>query len=189
MAEGRALAGAGIMTGRWTALVVLLILGMVPAISGGPAITPEQESGPSAVEQVKVLIKAPIRRLGQSRASVQATLGPPSSVWKEEVANPHDPRQTDQVHTLTYPGLVIRLYDVVVFKKEILLSVRMTQNHPGLLPDFIGQTETAINSSVGSPTISGGEVWEYHDEEGNNQVRIEFKDAVVVAVEWNFYLD
>lgn len=162
---------------------------MVPAVLAGPETSPGQESGALPTAQVKALIDAPIRRLGQSRASVQATLGPPSSVWKEEVANPHDPKQTDQVHTLTYPGLVLRLYDVVLFKKEILLSVRMTRNHPGLLPDLIGQNEKAIISSLGSPTISGGEVWEYHDEEGNNQVRIEFKDAVVVAVEWNFYLD
>jgi hypothetical protein len=177
------------MTGRRTALVVLLILGMAAAVSGRPETTPEQQSRPSAVEQVKVLVEAPIRGLGRSRDSIQAALGPPSSVRKEEVTNPHDPRQTDQVHTLTYPGLVIRIYDVVVFKKEILLSVRMTQNHSRLLPDLIGQNEKAIIASLGSPKTSGNEVWEYHDEEGNDQVRIEFKDAAVVAVEWNYYLD
>jgi len=177
------------MTRRWTGLVVLLTFATVPADSGRPETTAERKSGASSVEQVKALVEAPIQRLGRSRASVQAALGSPSSVRIEQVANPHLPSQVDQIHTLTYPGLVIRLYDVVAFKKEMLLSVRMTQNYPGPLPDLIGQTERAIISSLGPPTISGGTVWEYHDDEGNDQVRVEFKDSVVVAVEWNYYVD
>jgi len=177
------------MTGRWTVLVVLLILGSVTAVSSRPETSPEQTSGASSVEQANVLVDAPIRRLGGSRASVQAQLGPPSSVRTEDFANRHDPGQRDQIHTLTYQGLVIRLYNVVAFKKEMLLSVRMTQNYPALLPELIGQHERAIISSLGSPTILAGEVWEYQDAEGNDQMRIEFKDSVVVAVEWNYYVD
>lgn len=177
------------MTGRWICLVVLLILAMIPAVSGRPETTPGRQSDVSSVEQVNALIEAPIQRLGRSRASVQATLGPPSSVRTEQIANPHNPGQTDQIHTLTYPGLIFRLYDVVTLNKELLLSVRMTHNRPGLLPELIGQNEKAILSSLGSPTISGGEVWEYHDDEGNDQVRVEFRNSVVVAVEWNYYVD
>lgn len=177
------------MTRRWTGLVVLLILGTIPAVSGRPETIPERKSGASSIEQVKALVEAPIQRLGRSRASMQAALGPPAAVRTEQVANPHEPSQMDQIHTLTYPGLVIRLYDVVAFKKEMLLSVRMTQNYPGLLPELMGQNERTIISALGPPTISGREVWEYKDDEGNDQVRVEFKDAVVVAVEWNYYVD
>lgn len=49
---------------------------------------------------------------------MQAALGQPASVRMEQIANSHDPSQTDQIHTLTYPGFVIRLYDAVAFKKR-----------------------------------------------------------------------
>jgi hypothetical protein len=160
-------------------------------ISAGCIYRPpsKQNTASLSVKYSSELVAAPIKKLGETRGSVEAKLGPPLAVTVERVPNAHTPTQIDEIQTLTYQGLLIRVYKVVELGKEMLLSVRMTQNHPKVLPDLIGRYRKDIVSSFGSPQNAKGEAWEYDDMERHDSVRIEFKGAVVGAVQWDYYVD
>jgi hypothetical protein len=145
-------------------------------------------------KHINELIAAPLKNLGEDRRSVQSRLGAPSSLNTEQLSNRHNPAQTDQTHTLAYQGLIIRIYDVPSFKKEMLLTVRLTENRSGLLPELIGQSEKAIKDRFGNPAGVDGTVFRYipvynTDEPGEDVVKIQFSDSLVSSVEWIYYVD
>lgn len=181
-----------IIISRWSALVVLLILGTAPVVSCTWQESRRQASA-RYIDQVNALVNAPMKEFGKGRNAIQAKLGVPSSITTKQFANRHDPKQIDLIHTLSYRGLVIWIYDVVAFKKEMIASVRMTENRPGLLPELIGKNERAIKAMFGVPHRKTGTVFEYtpiyDDEPGDDVVMIEFRNSIVEAVEWDFYLD
>ncbi len=134
-------------------------------------------------------VAAPMNELGESRDSVQTKLGLPLAVKVERIPNAHIPTQTDEIQTLIYQGVSIRIYKVVELGKEMLLSVRMTQNHPEALPDLIGRDRKDILSSFGVPVVVKSEVWKYEAGETKTSMQIEFEGAMVVAVQWDYYVD
>jgi hypothetical protein len=145
-------------------------------------------------KHIKELVSAPLKNLGENLTSVQSKLGTPSALNTERLTNRHNPKQTDQIHTLTYKGLVVRIYDVPSFKKEMLLTVRLTENRPGLLPELIGQSEKTIKDTFGDPTSVDGAIFKYMpvynvDEPGEDVVKIQFNNSIVSFVEWNYYVD
>jgi hypothetical protein len=76
----------------------------------------------------------------------------------------------------------------------MLLSVRLTENCPGVLPELIGQSEKAIKAKFGDPRRVNGAVFEYMpvyniEEPGEDVIKIEFNNSVVSAVEWAYYVD
>jgi hypothetical protein len=146
------------------------------------------------VKRVNELVGIAIKRFGDNRQSVQAILGAPSTSAAVRFTNQHNPKQTDQIHTLTYKGLIVRIYDIPSFKKEMLLSVRLTENRPGLLPELIGQSEKSIKDKFGDPTSMDGTVFIYMpiyniNESGEDVVKMEFNNSIVSAVEWDYYVD
>lgn len=146
------------------------------------------------IERVNELVNTPIKQLGESTHSVQAILGTPSTSVVDQLANRHNPKQKDQIYTLTYKSLVVRIYDATSIKKEMLLSVRMTENQPGVLPELIGKTEKFIKDQFGEPQSKDINTFKYIpvyniDEPGEDVVKIEFKNSLVSAVEWDYYTD
>ena len=180
------------MIKHWTGILVLLILGTVLVVSCTREESRRRATS-SHIEQVNALVNAPMKQFGKGRSAIQAKLGAPSSATSRQYQNRHDPTQIDLIHTLSYQGLVIRIYDVVAFKKEMLGSVRMTRNRPGILPELIGKDERAIKAMFGVPHRKKGTLFEYNpvydDEPGEDVVVIEFRNSIVEAVEWDFYLD
>ncbi len=170
----------------------LLILCILPALSCLRAMPAERKA--TFNRYINELVNAPLKNLGENLASVQSKLGTPSALSTERLRNRHDPNQTDQIHTLTYKGLVVRIYDVPAFKKEMLLTVRLAENRPGLLPELIGQSEKAIKDKFGDPTGVEGAIYKYVpvynvDEPGEDVVKIQFNNSSVSSVEWNYYVD
>lgn len=137
--------------------------------------------------KVSDLIDAPTKNLGEDRSSVQSRLGAPAAIKTEKIANIYVPRQTDLIHTLTYNGLDVLIYYVVSSKKEMLFCVRMTANHPGILPELIGHDEKAIRTTFGDPTRINGRTFEY--DMGEERVQIEFGNSTVAVVQWNLSVD
>ncbi len=145
-------------------------------------------------KQINELVSAPLKNLGENLTSVQSKLGTPSDLNTERLTNRHDPKQTDQIHTLTYKGLIVRIYDVPSLKKEMLLTVRLTENKPGLLPELIGQSQKTIKEKLGDPMRVDGAIFTYVpvynvDEPGEDVVKIHFNNSIVSSVEWNYYVD
>ena len=178
--------------GRRAVSISLLMFSILSVISCNRQTPAERNA--LYVKQVNDLVNSAIKRLGENRHSVQSILGAPSASSTEQIRNQHNPKQTDQIRTLTYRGLVVRIYDVPAFNKEMLLSVRMTENMPGVLPDLIGKSEKTINAKFGDPIRTKGTVFEYIpvyniDEPGEDIVKIEFSNSIVSAIEWFYYVD
>lgn len=180
---------------HWKILAVLMIFVTVFVVSCA-----KEQSGQQLVilyaDKVNTLINMPITHFGNSRSSVQAKLGAPSNVKTEPFTNWHNPEQIDYIHTLTYPGLDIMLYDVVAYKRQFLISVRMTKNYPDLFPKLIGKDKKAVESMLGPPHIRDGTVYKYFSPlgveseiGGDDEVKIDFRNSVVEAVQWYFYID
>ncbi|MCJ7547957.1 MAG: hypothetical protein MUP30_14265 [Deltaproteobacteria bacterium] len=175
-------------------LIILLLNVSIEKIKPQKKELPKNEQMfGSYIERLNTMVNAPMKEFGKGRTAIQAKLGAPSSVTTEQIINRHDPKQIDLIHTLSYRGLVIRIYDVVALGRELLASVRMTDNRPDILPELIGKNERDIRVMFGDPDIKKGTLFKYapiyHDEPGGDVVRIEFRNSVVVAVQWDFYLD
>ncbi len=172
-----------------TCLLILYILSVISCHRETPA-----ERKAAFIKHINELISAPMKNLGESPSSVQSKLGPPSIISTEQLTNRHNPKQIDQIHTLTYKGLVVRIYDVPSFKKEMLLTVRLTENRPGLLPELIGQDEKTIKEKFGDPTSVDGAIFKYIpvynvDDPGEDIVKIQFNNSIVSSVGWFYYVD
>ena len=167
---------------KWIFIVMLCALSVLSCKREVPT-----ERKAEFIKQISDLVEMPAKIFGRSRSSVQAKLGPPIEIKTEQISNTHNPRQTDQIHTLVYKGLEVLIYDAVLYKKEMLFCVRMTVNHPGVLPELIGQDEKTIKGTFGDPTRVKEKTFEY--DIGDERVQIEFNNEHVVAVQWNLYVD
>jgi hypothetical protein len=76
---------------------------------------------------------------------------------------------------------------MILYKKEMLFCVRMTVNHPGVLPELIGQVEKTIKDTFGDPTRVKEKTFEY--DIGEERVQIEFNNERVAVVQWNLCVD
>ncbi len=160
---------------------------------GAEVSEPQGPLGTSFTENLRVLAGIPVQQFGRSTAAMTAKLGPPLSMRSKDVSNKHEPSQIDRIKTFNYKGLVVSIYDVVIYKKEILLSVRMTKNRPGVLPVLIGKDEKSIKTKYGNPDRVERHIHEYvladYEDTGIDRICIEFRNSSVVAVEWNYYVD
>ncbi len=174
------------------AIALLLMLLAADSIAGEGALQPGKAPAP-VPEDVRALVRAPLQKLGTCYKDISGVVGQPVSLSSEEIPNTHQPSQIDRITTIRYDGLVIRTYEVSVGGKEMLLSVRMTRNRPGILPLLIGASEKSIKATYGGPRYLKGNMFVYVlddvDDTGEDAVNIEFENSLVVAVEWNFYVD
>lgn len=103
------------------------------------------------------------------------------------------PEHVDKIHTINYNGITVRVYEVVAHKKELLLSVGITSNRPGVLPELVGKNEGEIKAILGTPFQTRGQEWDfktiYQDEPGEDILSLKFGNGRVVSAEWNFYVD
>ncbi len=173
-------------------LASVLLLQIAASAIAAEVMSPTGQAPGSFSENVRALVRVAAQKLGGGDETIVSTLGQPPSVSSEDIPNKHQPSQIDQIKTLRYEGLVIRLYNVVAFKKEMLLSVRMTRNLPETFPLLIGASDKTIRDKYGDPERVEGTIHRYvlrDDESGQDMVNIEFADSAVSAVEWSYYVD
>lgn len=154
--------------------------------------TPSDEvQGTSRAERVSALVNAPLRSIGQSRAGIRAKLGLWQALKVEKVHSRHDADQVDSVYTIAYGGLQLKIYEVGGFQKEMLISVRMEKNYPGVLPELVGMQEKAVELDYGIANKVEDQTLEYvvEDELGANGVSFLLQDGKVAAVEWTYYTE
>lgn len=174
------------------ARIILLMLCAGAVVSC--AVTASVEPRRVTPEERRQFVDLPRDHLGESRSAVRAVLGEPDWEILEPVANRHYPEHTDQLHTLYYPGLVIRILEATLSPGgDLLISVRMSENRTNVLPPLIGLTTREITSTYGLPSRTDGHAFEYANieepQEGEDFVSIRFDKGAVAEVEWNFYVD
>jgi hypothetical protein len=137
------------------------------------------------------LLMAPIMQLGQSRTAIISKLGRWISLETKTIVNRHDPDQKDNIYTIKYDGLILRVYRVAKHKKEMLVSVTMTKNYPRILPELIGLTRNVIESRYGTAKQVKGETFKYaiRDEIGENSMIIKYENNILMQIDWSYYVD
>lgn len=153
--------------------------------------SPEKISSGQSLQEINSLLMAPLKNIGQSRESARAKVGPWISSKTKTIANRHDADKIDNIYTLKYDGLILEIYEAVEWKKEMLLSVRMTQNQPRILPALIGSKREAIGSRFGPSEQTNSEELKYsvEDEIGKHSVIFKLHNNIVVNIQWSYYLD
>lgn len=151
----------------------------------------EEEKTKSVAERISLLMNAPIESIGQSRETIKAKLGPWRTLTVDNVPNRHDPNQVDSVYDIGYDGLMLKVYKVGGFQKEMLVIVRMTKNYPGILPQLIGLQQNAIELRYGPGVRTEDQKLEYtvEDDFGVNSVSFVLGDGKVAAVQWAYYTE
>jgi len=156
----------------------------VQAIQEGTAI---KSTGP-----INALLKTTSDKIGNSRSDVAAKIGKPLSISTEFIDNPNEPLQDDRIHTLTYDGIIIWMYQTATNNKERLLSLRMTKNIREKLPELIGKSKEYIISTFGQPSSITEGKFKYdsldEDKSGLGFMELEFKNSSVDAVELTYYI-
>lgn len=112
-------------------------------------------------------------------------LGKPKTVNMKKVPNKYHPSAEDTIKTLTYPGLVVEVYQVPKFKKEFIISLAVTKRQDKLrLPVTVGASRDFVLSRLGEPPQDDGDALTY----GNDYVdlKIGFKDSKVSRIEWYY---
>ena len=156
----------------------------VQAIQEGTAI---KSTGP-----INAFLKTTSDKVGNSRSEVTAKIGKPLTISTEFIDNPNEPLQDDRIHTLTYDGIIIWIYQTAANNKERLLSLRITKNIREKLPELIGKSKGYIISTFGQPSsITEGKI-KYdsldEDKSGLGFIELEFKKSSVDAVELTYYI-
>lgn len=153
----------------------------------------QEEAATRYASPINKLLKTTIEKVGNSRSSVATKIGKPLSISTEFIANPNEPLQDDRIHTLTYDGIIIWIYQAAGNNKETLLSVQMTKNRKEVLPELIGKSKENVISAFGQPTSITEGKFGYDslddDESGLGVIELEFKNSAVNVVELTYYID
>jgi hypothetical protein len=169
--------------------VLFLFSAGILAGAAGPAF--EQNSPALSHQEINSLLISPIKNIGQNCKSVKTKLGTWISLKTKTIANQHEVGQIDRLHTIKYDGLILTLYEVVKYKKEMLISVKMVKNYPGILPELIGMKKEDFKSRFGAAVHVEGNAYKYavQDEIGENSVSFKFENNILVGIDWSYYLD
>ena len=90
-------------------------------------------------------------------------------------------RQRIVFQTLSYPGLVVEVYQARKFKKELIMRLTMTKRQKELkVPVTLGASRDFVFSRLGQPSQNEGDIIIYGDE--GRDLNIQFKDSKVSRI-------
>lgn len=122
--------------------------------------------------------------LGKRRAEIVEQLGNPQKSTARRVRNLHDPGKTDQIFTLSYPGLRVVIYRVSEDGREMVTDVVVTGTQYRLKEGLsVGSPLTLVQKRLGSPTTRKPGYVEYESEDSApSQVRFYHKEGRITKV-------
>lgn len=106
----------------------LLILLLLAGCNRGAQQAADGVSQQEADTPVEAFFRFGPVEMGRSRESVRRALGAADSTAASVVANRHDASVNDSVFTLHYGGLAVEIYRASYDGKELLTSLRITDN-------------------------------------------------------------
>jgi hypothetical protein len=143
----------------------------------------------------KLLLLAPQKAVGVERAKIEARLGRPLSVGTDVLPRRDDQDAADQVITLDWQDVRIRLYEASSTHTVSLIGVTTTKDLPGLdTPVGIGSDRGTILRELGGPAYEDKDQIIYAlrqdgDEQPNDTMRFVFKDDRVAGIDWTFRME
>ncbi len=165
--------------GLLAALVLaLLAVGAASAGAGSPA---ERREAALRFERLAF-------PLGRSVPEVRRNLGIPLRSEVRRLRSPHDPSLTNTVTRLTYPGLVVEIFDSQgnTFVSRLILTSPRYGLIGGVGP---GSSRGALRRELGDPVLQRPDEWTYSDEAGFVDLQIRFRRDRIVRMDWTVYPD
>jgi hypothetical protein len=143
----------------------------------------------------KLFLTTPRTNVGINRAKIEARFGRPVGVGTDYVPSPTKPEAKDNVVTLEWPDLRIRLYVDSATSVVSLLGVTTTSDVLKLdSPVHVGVDRGTVLRELGGPLYEDADqvvysLKEESDDLPNETVRLVFKDDLVVGIDWTYPLD
>jgi hypothetical protein len=143
----------------------------------------------------KLFLTTPRENVGLSQAKLEARFGPPLGIGTDYVPSPTGAGAKDNVVTLEWPELRVRLYVSSETSVVSLLGVTTTSDVLKLdSPVHIGADRGTVLRELGGPLYEDGDqivysLKEESDDLPNDTVRLVFKDDRVVGIDWTFPLE
>jgi hypothetical protein len=161
---------------RWATILLLAVVtgsasdASRPQQGAASATTPRTTAGtPLTAEQRTDFLASPFEvQLCETTSVVIAALGPPSRRKTKHQRNRHQPRQMDDVITLSYQGLEFVAYKTNPLdgeSKEIHLRTTVTAaRYPVKYGLGVGASSDQVSLRLGTPTKQGSAVWIYQTD-------------------------
>jgi hypothetical protein len=163
--------------------VALLLASLAWSVGAEPLNDQDADTNAPNPNLAKMLDQP--RKSFKGYSDVLQKLGKPKSVNVTKVPNRHDPSAEDTIRTLTYPGMVVLVYQVPKFKKEFIVGVTLTKRQERFrLPVTVGASRDFALSRLGQPFEDDGDTIFYGVENGN--LSIQFVDSKVSRIEWSY---
>jgi hypothetical protein len=169
----------------------VLATGIVCPVPQGITGTEEQREEYAATLINRFIFDGFDFALGKRRAEIVEHLGSPQKSTARRVRNIHDPGKTDQIFTLSYPGLRVVIYRVSEDGREMITDVVVTGTQYRLKEGLsVGSPLTLVQKRLGSPTTRKPGYMAYESEDSApSQVRFYHKEGRITKVAWSFYVD
>jgi len=143
----------------------------------------------------KLFLTKPRTEVGINRAKLEARFGPPMGIGTDYVPSPTNAGTKDNVVTLEWPDLRVRLYVASATSIVSLLGVTTTSDVLKLdSPVHVGVDRGTVLRELGGPLYEDGDQIVYSlkedgDDLPNDTVRLVFKDDHVVGIDWTYPLE
>jgi len=132
--------------------------------------------------------------IGHNTDAIKNTLGKPLSESIENIKNLHDEEQIDQIHTLKYAGLEIKVYHVnYVEPYDFIIEITIDDDsqYPMKYGLKIGASKKAVSDLLGKPDKDNNGIMMYQTEEGDTYPTaiFHFDNGSFKKVKWECYPD
>jgi hypothetical protein len=142
----------------------------------------------------KLFLTTPLENVGINRAKLEARFGRPSGIGTDYVPSPTHAGAKDNVVTLEWPELRVRLYVSSATNVVSLLGVTTTADVLKLdSPVHIGVDRGTVLRELGGPLYEDQDqivysLKEESDDLPNDTVRLVLQDDRVVGIDWTYPL-
>jgi len=143
----------------------------------------------------KLFLATPRENVGIDRAKLEARFGRPLGIGTDYLPSPTKAGAKDNVVTLEWPELRVRLYVSSATHAVSLLGVTTTSDVLDLAsPVHIGVDRATVLRELGGPLFEDADqivysLKEESDDLPNDTVRLVFRDDRVVGIDWTYPLD
>ncbi|MCX7715808.1 MAG: hypothetical protein N2Z73_00135 [Endomicrobia bacterium] len=131
-----------------------------------------------------------IKFTGSSIKEVKSKLGSPVKHEVKKVENKHIKGQIDELHTLVYNGLTIKILVLSDTKKELVVDITISsKDWQKNLNLGVGRNSSYIKKLLGPPVDIDKNYWIYIIDEYGSQVKFNFENDIVKEVSIFPYID
>ncbi len=170
----------------------LLVLGGCARVdSRNPAVRP---MGAASVE-LQTVLDVMLRPATQTAAAdLLASLPRPAETTVVKVTNPHNPRVRDELVTLAFDGLAVRVYHVAETAQRFPVEVDVTgAGHATDAGLRVGLSASATRDLLGDPTQIRGDRWFYEVMDdpaaAPYELVLDLRGGTIQRMSWRAYLD